>query len=66
MDRFLLCPFCGRSDMNEVLHTEQSESGSWFVLCDEARGGCGAQGGKADTEEQAVSRWNDRHDLEED
>lgn len=62
MDRVLLCPFCGRSDLAEVVHTEKDAHGLFFMHCDMERGGCGAQGPHVDSEELAVESWNYRYE----
>lgn len=66
----LPCPFCGKSETldvvtgREFMDDEQEfwpHSDSYAVVCDAStggKGGCGAIGGFADTEQGAIMKWN--------
>lgn len=57
------CPFCGR--MNTVRLSESTEDDedlepSYAVVCDFTMGGCGASGGYAQDEDEAIAAWSQR------
>ena len=58
MRKLNVCPFCGstsRADMVKVV----KYSGIFCVKCER----CGAHSGNANTEDEAVSKWNHREQL---
>lgn len=74
--RVMPCPFCGKADALEVITGAEFMDGdqefwphseSFGVVCSAAtpngKGGCGAMGGFAPTEQKAVERWNTRHNA---
>ena len=50
------CPFCGESSFL----TRNDEGEQTSIVCNFNRGGCGAQSGYTDPEEQPTYRWNMR------
>ena len=70
------CPFCGKLNTLKLTTAEElanegeddplpwQHSESWAVICDGSKplgpGGCGATGGFASTQDEAVSVWNRR------
>ena len=66
------CPFCGKAETLDVITGQEfmddeqefwPHSDSYAVVCDAAtggKGGCGAMGGFADTEQSAIAKWNTR------
>lgn len=57
------CPFCGSSNLeiarkSEGLHGELGTG--YIVRCNYLKGGCGANSGSRETEEEAVNAWNNR------
>jgi Restriction alleviation protein Lar len=71
-----LCPFCASSTAPKSYTASQQflEYGledvweslghpeGFCVICDASTGGCGAQGGGADSAEQAIEKWNLRNE----
>lgn len=69
----LPCPFCGKDHALEVITGQElmdddqefwQHSDSFAIICSAAspggKGGCGAMGGFAATEQAAIERWNNR------
>jgi len=64
----LPCPFCGKTESvqvctaSEILGDEFDSSNyeSYSGICDSSIGGCGANGGYADTKREAAQNWNMR------
>ena len=72
----LPCPFCGKAEtvglvdsdtFQDLMPWEVEPEGHtlyWAVMCDASKpagkGGCGASGGFAPTQEAAAERWNTR------
>jgi hypothetical protein len=58
------CPFCGHSgeltDSDKTRVFGVSEAFGYTVLCNGAKGGCGATCGYWETEAEAADRWNER------
>ena len=70
------CPFCGQGHTLKLTTAQEiaeegeddpepwMHSDSWAVICDASKpggpGGCGANGGFAPTEHEAVRKWNQR------
>jgi Lar family restriction alleviation protein len=50
------CPFCGRYKAPSLRQLQQSK----YILCDESKGGCGAQGPYKRWADDAVEAWNRR------
>jgi len=50
------CPFCGESYAINVLDASDQYVSSFWVTC----GNCDAEGPVADTEDDAVEKWNKR------
>lgn len=70
------CPFCGKVETLEVITGAEfmdedqefyQHSESFAVVCNAAtpngRGGCGAMGGFGGTRQEAIERWNTRHNV---
>ena len=70
MDELKPCPHCGKIDtvgiatcveLEECENFECCESDGYVcVVCDVNKGGCGAAGGYAPSEEEAAEKWNRR------
>ena len=68
-EKLLPCPFCGKQvalidnchELEDCENFERCEStGYYAVVRDVNEGGCGASGGYARTEHEAISAWNRR------
>jgi Lar family restriction alleviation protein len=69
MSELKSCPFCGKQvalidnchELEDCENFERCEAtGYYAVVCDVNEGGCGASGGYARTEQEAVAAWNRR------
>ena len=56
------CPFCGSS----AVQVEQPLSHRFNVYCNQAEGGCGAEGALRSTREAAIAAWSKRADRDGD
>lgn len=60
------CPFCGRmADVTVMSRTRRelylgTYHTQWYVMCDDAFDGCGAESGYKQTEAEAIDAWNRR------
>lgn len=59
-----VCPFCAHTgeltDSAATRAFDGAEAFGYTVLCNAARGGCGATCGYWETEAEAIEHWNDR------
>ena len=73
LNELLACPFCGKSETLEIVTGQAfmdddqefwQHSDSFAVVCSAAnpggKGGCGAMGGFAANENDAITKWNKR------
>lgn len=51
------CPFCGSS----AVQVEQPSTHRFSAYCNQAEGGCSAEGALRSTREAAITAWNRRH-----
>lgn len=63
-NRIRACPFCHKN-VAEICGSRELEgvdesSQEYAVCCSFLRGGCGAMSGYAQTEEEAIAKWNNR------
>lgn len=63
------CPFCEKEvadianciELEDCANFEECGNSGWVcVVCNANKGGCGATGGYADSEEKAILKWNTR------
>lgn len=70
-DELKPCPFCGEAESLEIsdcvsleacVHFEECKSDlTRCVVCNIHKGGCGASGGFAYSEAEAIKKWNTRY-----
>lgn len=63
------CPYCKKEvanitnciELEDCANFEECGNSGWVcVVCNANKGGCGATGGYADSEEKAILKWNTR------
>ena len=54
------CQFCGNPNPVYWCYTEGYYTDRWAVLCYYPDGGCGAEGGRYKSMEEAAMAWNER------
>ena len=60
MTKLKPCPFCGNPNPVYWNYTEEYFTERWAVLCYYPDGGCGAEGSRQKSKEEAAAAWNER------
>ena len=64
MEKIKECPFCGSNEAPRIIFDYQNgiegANGQCCVCCDNTQYGCGGSGSYAETEYEAIKRWNTR------